>query len=37
LHRLGLIASPEVRLPLCEMTPEGRKLLDETLRELKLV
>jgi 4-hydroxy-tetrahydrodipicolinate synthase len=36
LYRAGLIASPEVRLPLCEVTPAGRELLDATLRDLKL-
>ncbi len=37
LFRAGLIASPEVRLPLCEMTAPGREMLDATLRDLKLV
>lgn len=37
LHRAGLIASPEVRLPLVEVTPATAKLLDATLRELKLI
>jgi 4-hydroxy-tetrahydrodipicolinate synthase len=37
LHRAGLIASPEVRLPLVEATTETRTLLDHTLAELKLV
>ncbi len=37
LHRAGLIASPEVRLPLIEVTDGGAKLLDATLRDLKLV
>jgi 4-hydroxy-tetrahydrodipicolinate synthase len=36
LHRAGLIASPEVRLPLVEVSPATAKLLDATLRELKL-
>ena len=37
LYRAGLIASPEVRPPLCEMSAPGRELIDATLRELKLV
>jgi 4-hydroxy-tetrahydrodipicolinate synthase len=37
LHRAGLIASPEVRLPLVEMTATGRLQLDATLGALKLV
>jgi 4-hydroxy-tetrahydrodipicolinate synthase len=37
LHRAGLIASPEVRGPLCEVTAPTRELLDATLRELKLI
>lgn len=36
LHRAGLIAAPEVRAPLCEMSAPGRELIDATLRELKL-
>jgi 4-hydroxy-tetrahydrodipicolinate synthase len=36
LHHAGLIASPEVRLPLCEVTPACAELLDKTLRDLKL-
>jgi len=37
LHRAGLIATPEVRLPLCEVTRDLRALLDPILRELKLL
>jgi len=36
LHRAGLIATPEVRLPLCEVTPACGELLNATLRDLKL-
>ncbi len=36
LHRAGLIASPEVRLPLCEVTSGCAQLLNATLRDLKL-
>ena len=31
MSKLGLIASPEVRLPLCELTEANRALLDKTL------
>ena len=31
MAKLGLIASPEVRLPLCELTEANRALLDKTL------
>ena len=37
LHRAGLIASPEVRLPLVEMSEPGQATLDATLRDLQLV
>jgi 4-hydroxy-tetrahydrodipicolinate synthase len=37
LFRAGIIASPEVRAPLCEVSAAGRELVDATLRELKLV
>jgi len=37
LFRAGIIASAEVRLPLCEVTAPCRELLDATLKELKLV
>lgn len=33
--RLGLIGSPEVRLPLCELTDANRALLDQTLADLR--
>ncbi len=31
MHRAGLISSPEVRLPLCEMTDASKAILDEVL------
>jgi 4-hydroxy-tetrahydrodipicolinate synthase len=37
LHRAGLIAAPDVRAPLCEVTDAAAKLLDATLKDLKLV
>ena len=37
LFKMGMIKSPAVRLPLCEMTAEHQKLLDETLAELELI
>jgi 4-hydroxy-tetrahydrodipicolinate synthase len=37
LFRAGLIAAPEVRLPLVEFTAEGRVALDKTLEDLKLI
>jgi 4-hydroxy-tetrahydrodipicolinate synthase len=37
LYRAGIIASPDVRLPLCEMSDATRPVLDATLRELKFV
>ncbi len=37
LRRAGIIASSEVRLPLVEVTEAAAKLLDATLRDLKLV
>jgi 4-hydroxy-tetrahydrodipicolinate synthase len=36
LFRAGLITSPEVRLPLVEMTDPGQATLDATLHDLKL-
>jgi 4-hydroxy-tetrahydrodipicolinate synthase len=36
LCRAGLIASPEVRAPLCEVTEATAKLLDATMKELGL-
>jgi 4-hydroxy-tetrahydrodipicolinate synthase len=37
LFKMGLIESPAVRLPLCEMADANKALLDETLRELELI
>ena len=37
LFRMGVIKSPAVRLPLCEMSDAHKALLDETLRELELI
>jgi len=37
LHRAGIIASAEVRLPLCEASQPVEHLLELTMRELKLV
>jgi 4-hydroxy-tetrahydrodipicolinate synthase len=37
LHRAGLIASPEVRLPLVEMSAAGQAILDATLNDLQLI
>ncbi len=37
LYRAGLIASPEVRAPLCEVSAAARELVDATLRDLQLV
>ena len=31
MHRAGIISSPEVRLPLCEMTDASKAILDEVL------
>ena len=35
MARLGQISSPEVRLPLCELTDANRALLDQTLAALR--
>lgn len=37
LAKMGWIKTPTVRLPLCEMAQEHKIVLDETLRELKLI
>jgi 4-hydroxy-tetrahydrodipicolinate synthase len=37
LQRAGIIASAEVRAPLCEIGEATRNLLDATLRDLKLI
>ena len=34
MAKLGLIASPEVRLPLCELTEANRALIEKTLAAL---
>lgn len=36
MHRAGIIASPEVRLPLCEMSPENEARLMAVLDKLRL-
>ncbi|HLP01505.1 MAG TPA: 4-hydroxy-tetrahydrodipicolinate synthase [Opitutaceae bacterium] len=35
MAKLGQISSPEVRLPLCELTDASRALLDKTLADLR--
>jgi len=37
LHKAGIIASDEVRLPLAQLTPETRTVLDTLMAELSLV
>ena len=35
LHQLGIISSPEVRLPLCEMQAGSKKVIDELIVDLE--